>query len=74
MKTVFVNCSPKKRFSASAYFLRLQRLFVRGQKVTLALRGRRGHEQILAELADADAVVFCLPLYVDSVPSHVLPF
>ena len=27
MKTVFINCSPKKRFCASAYFLFLQRLF-----------------------------------------------
>ena len=32
MKTVFINCSPKKRFCASAYFLFLQRLFVSGQK------------------------------------------
>ena len=32
MKTVFINCSPKKRFCASAYFLFLQRLFVNGKK------------------------------------------
>ncbi|MBD5512818.1 MAG: hypothetical protein HDR08_16465 [Lachnospiraceae bacterium] len=74
MKTVFINCSPKKRFCASAYFLGLQRLFVKGKKVTEKLRNKSDHKRILNELPDADTVVFCLPLYVDSVPSHVLPF
>lgn len=74
MKTVFINCSPKKRFCASAYFLELQRLFVKGKKVTERLRNQSDHQRILNELSDADTVVFCLPLYVDSVPSHVLPF
>ncbi|MCM1186165.1 MAG: hypothetical protein NC345_06490 [Lachnospira sp.] len=74
MKTVFINCSPKKRFCASAYFLGLQRFFVKGKKVTEKLRNQSDHQRILDELADADTVVFCLPLYVDSVPSHVLSF
>ena len=74
MKTVFINCSPKKRFCASSYFLELQRLSVKGTKVTEKLRTKNDHERILTELSDADAVVFCLPLYVDSVPSHVLTF
>lgn len=74
MKTVFINCSPKKRFCASAYFLGMQRLFVKGKKVTEKLRNKNDYERILNELTDADAVIFCLPLYVDSVPSHVLPF
>ncbi|MCM1327187.1 MAG: hypothetical protein NC094_11270 [Bacteroidales bacterium] len=74
MKTIFINCSPKKRFCASAYFLGLQRFFVKGEKVTEKLRNQSDHQRILHELADADAVVFCLPLYVDSVPSHVLSF
>lgn len=74
MKTVLINCSPKKRFCASAYFLGLQRLFVKGKKVTERLRNASDHGRILEELADADTVVFCLPLYVDSVPSHILPF
>ena len=74
MKTVFINCSPKKRFCASSYFLGLQRLFVKGTKVTEHLRNRNDNKRILTALLDADAVVFCLPLYVDSVPSHVLSF
>ena len=74
MKTVFINCSPKKRFCASAYFLFLQRLFVGGHKVTEKLRTPADHARILEQLADAQAVVFCLPLYVDGIPSHVLRF
>ena len=74
MKTVFINCSPKKRFCASAYFLTLQRLFVRGEKVSVKLRTPADHDPILEQIRDARAVVFGLPLYVDSVPSHVLRF
>ena len=74
MKTVFINCSPKKRFCASAYFAFLQRCFVGGKKVTDTLRTPADHAGILEQLRDAQAVVFCLPLYVDGIPSHVLRF
>ena len=74
MKTVFINCSPKKRFCASAYFLSLQRLFVRGEKVSEKLRTPADHDRILKQLPNAQAIVFCLPLYVDGIPSHVLRF
>ena len=74
MKTVFINCSPKKRFCASAYFLSLQRLFVGGKKVTEKLRTPADHAHILEELKDAQAVVFGIPLYIDAIPSHVLRF
>ena len=74
MKTVFINCSPKKRFCASAYFLFLQRLFVRKEKVKESLRTPADHARILEQLRDAQSVVFGLPLYVDGVPSHVLRF
>ncbi len=74
MKTVFINCSPKKRFCASAYFLFLQRLFTDGTKASEKLRTPGDHARILEQLRDAQAVVFGLPLYVDGVPSHVLRF
>lgn len=74
MKTVFINCSPKKHFCASAYFIFLQRLFVGGKKVTEKLRTPADHDRILVQLDDAQNVVFSLPLYVDGVPSHVLRF
>ena len=74
MKTVLINCSPRKRFCASAYFLFLQSLFIGGKKVKERLRSPADHARILEQLRDAQAVVFGLPLYVDSVPSHVLRF
>ena len=74
MKTVFLNCSPKKRFCASAYFLFLQRIFVSGEKVNEKLRTTADHARVLEQIRDAQTVVFVLPLYVDGVPSHVLRF
>ncbi|MCD8333607.1 MAG: hypothetical protein LUB60_05735 [Clostridiales bacterium] len=74
MRTVLINASPKHRFSASSYFLALQRLFLRGNVVSEKLRSKKDYDRILNELGDTDAVVFCLPLYVDGVPSHVLLF
>ena len=74
MKTVFINCSPGKRFTASSYFIFLERLFVSGEKVTATLRTKSDHEHVLQQLENADTVVFALPLYVDGVPSHVLRF
>ncbi|MBR6186426.1 MAG: hypothetical protein IKQ41_09220 [Clostridia bacterium] len=74
MKTVFINCSPKKRFCASAYFLFLQRLFTGGKKVSEKLRTPADHARILDQIRDAQAVVFGVPLYVDGIPSHVLRF
>lgn len=74
MKTVFINCSPKKNFCASSYFIFLERLFVSGEKVTETLRSNTDHKALLRQLENADTVVFALPLYVDGVPSHVLRF
>lgn len=74
MKTVFINGSPKKRFSASNYFLKLQSTFVRGQNVFLKLRTKSDHKEIFDQIINADVVLFSIPLYVDCVPSHVLFF
>ena len=74
MKTVFINCSPKKRFCASAYFLFLQRLFTGGEKVDEKLRTPADCTRILNQLREARTVVFGVPLYVDGIPSHVLRF
>lgn len=74
MRTMFIDASPKNGFHASSYFLGLQRLFVRGDVISERLRNRGDYKQILDKLPAADTVVFCLPLYVDGLPSHVLPF
>lgn len=74
MKTVFINGSPKRKFSTSDYFLKLQNAFVKGQTVYLKLRNRSDHKEILEQIKDADVVVFSMPLYVDGPPAHVLTF
>ncbi len=74
MKTVFIDCSPKQRLSASGFIMGLTKLFVFGEKKKEKLRTPADHERVLNEIADADTVVFSMPLYVDGVPSHLLPF
>ena len=74
MKTVFINGSPKKRFSVSSYFGKLQSIFIRGEKVFLRLRTKSDHKIIFEQIINADNVIFLLPLYVDCVPSHILSF
>ena len=74
MKTVFINCSPKKKFSASAYFLSVQKFFVGGEKVKETLKNKQDYDRILQILKDGDSIVFGLPLYVDCLPSHVIAF
>ena len=74
MKTVFINGSPKKRFSASGYFGKLQSIFISGEKVFLRLRTKSDHKKIFEQIIDADRVIFLIPLYVDCVPSHILSF
>lgn len=74
MKTVFINGSPKKRFSASGYFLKLQSIFVRGQTIFLRLRRKSDYQKMFDQIINADIVIFSIPLYVDCVPSHVLSF
>ena len=73
-KTVLINCSPKKKLSVSGFIMRCAGLMLRGRKEYLHLRTPSDRPGILQALKDADKVVFAVPLYVDGVPSHVLPF
>ncbi|MBR6164361.1 MAG: hypothetical protein IKQ45_00355 [Clostridia bacterium] len=72
--TVLINCSPKKKLSVSGFIMKCAGLMVRGKKEYLHLRTPADRERILQALKDAGKVVFAVPLYVDGVPSHVLPF
>ncbi len=73
-KTVLINCSPKKRLSVSGFIMKCEGLMLRGQKEYFQLRTPSDRKPILNALKTASKVVFVTPLYVDSVPSHVLPF
>ncbi len=74
MKTVFIDCSPKKRLSASGFIAGFTAAFVAGKKKKEKLRTKADYGRVLEAVKDADSVVFSMPLYVDGVPSHVLPF
>ena len=73
-KTVLINCSPKRKLSVSGFLMRCAGILIRGRKEYLQLRTPADRPVILRALKDAGKVVFIAPLYVDGVPSHMLPF
>ena len=73
-KTVLINCSPKRSLSVSGFLMRCAGLLIRGKKEYFHLRTPADYQPILQALKTAGKVVFVTPLYVDSVPSHMLPF
>lgn len=73
-KTVLINCSPKRKLSVSGFLMKCAGVLIRGKKEYLHLRTPADHEAILRALQDAGKVVFVVPLYVDGIPSHMLPF
>ena len=73
-KTVLINCSPKRRLSASGFVMKCAGAMIRGKKEYLQLRTPADYQRILEALKTAGKVVFVTPLYVDGLPSHMLPF
>lgn len=73
-KTVLINCSPKKKLSVSGFIMKCEGIMIRGKKEYFQLRTPADRKPILNALKTAGKVIFVTPLYVDSVPSHVLPF
>ena len=73
-KTVLINCSPKRKLSVSGFLMKCAGILIRGKKEYLHLRTPADYQPILRALKDAEKAVFVTPLYVDSVPSHILPF
>jgi hypothetical protein len=75
MKVLFLNASPKRRFSASQYFLDLIRFQMAGCETKgIKLSGPGNYHEIFDSFKTIDALVIALPLYVDGVPSNVLKF
>lgn len=54
--------------------MKLQTVFLRGKIIAEKLRTKNDYDRILKQIQMADTVIFSIPLYVDSVPSHVLSF
>jgi hypothetical protein len=75
MNILVINGSPKKRGGASAFFSKVLGFMLSPQKVMLKTIGvSRNYENIFTDLKIMDVVIISVPLYVDSIPSHVIHF
>lgn len=75
MNILILNASPKRKGGASRCFSRLLRPLLAGCKTTvLDIRNQGDYGKALMLLERVDAVVISSPLYVDGIPSHLLPF
>ncbi|MDR1658552.1 MAG: NAD(P)H-dependent oxidoreductase [Deltaproteobacteria bacterium] len=72
MKTVIINASPKTESGASTRIASILMKFLTKETDCLLLSASSSSEKIAQELKDAKAVIWVFPLYVDSIPSHLL--
>lgn len=73
MKTLLVDCSPKKKLSTSSYLLSNLSVQITGEKEKIKLMPKN-YDAICQSMREVDAVVFAMPIYVDGVPGSVLRF
>ena len=75
MNLLILHASPKKKGGASRFFSRLFRLFLPGvRKKAVSLSSRQDFQRVLELFPGMDMVCLFVPLYVDSLPSHVVEF
>ena len=75
MNVLILSGSPKKRFSASAFFAGVLQTMLAGCRFTKRTLGsKNNYGEIFEYMKIADAVVITSPIYVDGIPSHVLDF
>lgn len=72
MKIAMVNGSPKAKDSASGAILSMLKGYCSQEVMEISLNRTQMKEQEMAELLKCDAIVIAFPLYIDSVPSHLL--
>jgi len=73
MKIALINGSPKTGKNNSQYFAdEMEKLLSPAEVVGIRLNHSRLGEREQELLASCDALVFCFPLYVDAIPSHML--
>ena len=73
MKICLINGSPKRNGSASAAILNDLKVYLPGQDLSeIHFRSPQVSDEQLPGLFCAEVWVFAFPLYVDTVPSHVL--
>ncbi|MGL4361826.1 MAG: hypothetical protein ACRCSG_00845 [Cellulosilyticaceae bacterium] len=77
MKTLFIDASPKRKWSNSAYFLGYVCTFLGANKndsLTIKLPRANKYNDVFEHIKNCDKVVLGVPVYVDGLPSHVLVF
>lgn len=75
MKIMMIDGSPKVSKSNSEYFLNILSDFIESKDIVkYKLSKKVDYEDIIKETNTIDTLVFAFPLYVDSLPSHVLEF
>ena len=75
MKIMMIDGSPKVSKSNSEYFLNILSDFIESKDIVkYKLSKKVDYEDIIKEINTIDTLVFEFPLYVDSLPSHVLEF
>ena len=75
MKIMLIDGSPKVSKSNSEYFLNILSDFIESKDIVkYKLSKKVDYEDIIKEINTIDTLVFAFPLYVDSLPSHVLEF
>ena len=73
MKTLILSMSPRKSFSASMYYSRMLKFFMRKGTVELQeLKTQKQYLSVLDKLDEIDNLVLVSPVYVDTIPSTVL--
>lgn len=73
MKSLLIDCSPKKRGSTSSYLLSHLSIQIPGKKEKIKLIPKN-YADICEKLNQVDAIVLAMPIYVDGVPASVLKF
>jgi hypothetical protein len=75
MNILIINGSPKKKGGASTFFTKVLSLMLFPKRIKYKALGlSKNYESIFTELQTTDVVIFSVPLYVDSIPSHMINF
>lgn len=75
MNIMMIDCSPKITESNSGYFLDILSKFIDEKDISkYKLVKNQGYENIINNILNVEILVIAFPIYVDSIPSHLLRF
>lgn len=75
MKVMLINGSPKKKLAASKYIQKTIKLMLGStETIECGIHTKNDIPKVLNEMEGIDALVIAAPLYVDGIPSHMVPF